>query len=575
MLNSSSSAINSSTGSSESAPRSATKALSFATSASGTPSCSAMIFLTRASISLMTLLREVCVKTGGFYLPRTPDGRTGLAADAAIRSIHVHAAVDVQLRSGDVAGLARGQERHRLRDLLGLAEAAQRDLRQQRGFLRLGQALGHVGLDEARRDAVDGDVAAAQLARQRARHARHAGLGRGVVGLAGVAAGAHDRGDVDDAAEALLHHRAHDLARHAEDRLQVGVVHRVPVGVLHAHGEVVARDAGVVDQHVHAAVFLDDAVDQRRHARGVVDVELDTLAAGVSGQRLGDRLRAGVAGGGADDTEATRGELLRDGTADAARGAGDQRGLDVAVVEIAHASTPFIAASEAGSLMPPVTSSPSMRLTMPASAVPGPHSTTCVMPRAFSDCTTSTQRTAPAAWRTSASRIAAASTGVATSTLLTTGIEGACSVTFSSAACRRSAAGFIRLEWNGADTASSSARLAPAALSISQALSTPALVPAMTVCLGSLKLTASTTSPLASAAALQPSRTACASRPRMAAIAPAPTGTASCMACARRRTSGSASASVSTPAATSAVYSPSEWPAPAAGAAPPSARQAR
>src|SRR4051812_21290368 len=148
MLNSSSRAITSSTVSSESAPRSATKALSLATSASGTPSCSAMIFLTRASISLMTLLREVCVKTGGFYLPGTSDGRTSLAAATAIRSTHVHAAVDVQLGAGDVAGLARRQERHRLRDLLGLAEAVQRDLLQQRGLLRLGQPLRHVGLDE-------------------------------------------------------------------------------------------------------------------------------------------------------------------------------------------------------------------------------------------------------------------------------------------------------------------------------------------------------------------------------------------------------------------------------------------
>ncbi len=49
--------------------------------------------------------------------------------------------------------------------------------------------------------------------------------------------------------------------------------------------------------------------------------------------------------------------------------------------------------------------------------------------------------------------------------------------------------------------------------------------------------------------------------PRMAAIAPVPTGTASCMACARKRTSGAACASVNTPDATSAEYSPSECPA--------------
>ena len=52
-----------------------------------------------------------------------------------------------------------------------------------------------------------------------------------------------------------------------------------------------------------------------------------------------------------------------------------------------------------------------------------------------------------------------------------------------------------------------------------------------------------------------------ASIPSTAAIAPTPTGTASCMACARKRTSGVACASVNMPAATMAEYSPSECPA--------------
>ena len=63
--------------------------------------------------------------------------------------------------------------------------------------------------------------------------------------------------------------------------------------------------------------------------------------------------------------------------------------------------------------------------------------------------------------------------------------------------------------------------------------------------------------------------------PRMAAIAPTPTGTACCIAWARKRTSGAAWASVRTPEATSAEYSPSEWPAITDGSAPPSASQAR
>jgi hypothetical protein len=120
---------------------------------------------------------------------------------------------------------------------------------------------------------------------------------------------------------------------------------------------------------------------------------------------------------------------------------------------------------------------------------------------------------------------------------------------------------------NGAETGSGSARLAPRPSAPRRPASTPALLPAITVCFGSLKLAASTTSPLGGAARTA-CRTASASRPRMAAIAPCPTGTASCMAWARRRTSGRASASVSAPAATSALYSPSEWPATASRQAP-------
>ena len=47
--------------------------------------------------------------------------------------------------------------------------------------------------------------------------------------------------------------------------------------------------------------------------------------------------------------------------------------------------------------------------------------------------------------------------------LLMTGMRGAASVVSASLALSFSAAGFIRLEWNGAETASGNARFAPAA----------------------------------------------------------------------------------------------------------------
>src|SRR5947207_11033174 len=103
--NSSSSAITSSTVSSESAPRSSTNDDSFLISASFTPSCSAMIFLTRCStFSILALLG---VKRGG---------ARGAVFYDTLR--HVHAAVDVQDRAGHVARERRSEVGDRGGDIL-------------------------------------------------------------------------------------------------------------------------------------------------------------------------------------------------------------------------------------------------------------------------------------------------------------------------------------------------------------------------------------------------------------------------------------------------------------------------
>src|SRR4029079_13335190 len=142
MPNSSSSAITSSTVSRESAPRSAMKAFSLVTSASGTPSCSAMIFLTRASISLMTppgvengKTRQPAILAAPTQSSPGPGGPAWLQRSLRRRtpSLHEHAAVDVQFGAGDVARLRAGQEGHRVGDLFGGAQAPQRNLLQQRG----------------------------------------------------------------------------------------------------------------------------------------------------------------------------------------------------------------------------------------------------------------------------------------------------------------------------------------------------------------------------------------------------------------------------------------------------------
>src|SRR5204862_5240327 len=121
-------------------------------------------------------------------------------------------------------------------------------------------------------------------------------------------------------------------------------------------------------------------------------------------------------------------ELARDRIADAARGAGDERYL-----ALEHAHAPFSACSAASSGARSERLSDctcgAMRLVMPASTLPGPHSTMCVAPISTIFSIVSTQRTGDAAWRTSACLIAAGCSTIATSTLLMTGILGAISST--------------------------------------------------------------------------------------------------------------------------------------------------
>src|ERR1051325_7283202 len=166
--NSSSSAITSSTVSSESAPRSSTNEESFLISASFTPSCSAMIFLTACSM----------FSAIDFSFPKR--GRI-------LR--HVHAAVDVQHVPGNVAGGGRREVRDRGGDLGRSAQPAERNLREQRALLLFAQRPCHVGVDEPRRHAVHRDVAARAIATARAPEGPGGRLGGGVVGLAGGAGG--------------------------------------------------------------------------------------------------------------------------------------------------------------------------------------------------------------------------------------------------------------------------------------------------------------------------------------------------------------------------------------------------
>ena len=69
---------------------------------------------------------------------------------------HIHAAVDVQRLAGDVFGARQIDDR--VGDIFYPSQFGERDLVGDGLFLLIVQFVGHVGLDEARRNAVDGDA---------------------------------------------------------------------------------------------------------------------------------------------------------------------------------------------------------------------------------------------------------------------------------------------------------------------------------------------------------------------------------------------------------------------------------
>src|SRR5688500_6493680 len=146
--NSSSSAMTSSTLSSESAPRSSTKEDSFLMSASATPSCSATIFLTRASRLSIELLRSFSPDRAAKNAANTSTATRRLLGQKC-PSIHIHAAIHVNRRAGDVGRGRREKESHGLRHVIDSPESTEGHVLHQLFHLLLGEGARHVGFDES------------------------------------------------------------------------------------------------------------------------------------------------------------------------------------------------------------------------------------------------------------------------------------------------------------------------------------------------------------------------------------------------------------------------------------------
>ena len=79
--------------------------------------------------------------------------------------------------------------------------------------------------------------------------------------MSGIADRPDNRGNVDDAAFLGFHHAAQNATGQAGNRCQIDVDDLVPVFVFHAHGQLILRNARVIDQDMNGAILFLDFID--------------------------------------------------------------------------------------------------------------------------------------------------------------------------------------------------------------------------------------------------------------------------------------------------------------------------
>src|SRR5690606_12664871 len=180
--NSSSNAMTSSTVSRLSAPRSSMKLAPSVTLSASTPRCSTTIFLTRSAVSLICKPSTWCwpatrhlrwsVFVSGTIAANQaerwnpPAGAVNSRRRNPAGADHRHAAVDVQVLAGDVAGAVGGAIERGGSYVVACPHLFPADRAHDRLALLVVQLVGHGRLDEAGGDAVDGDAARGDLLRQ-------------------------------------------------------------------------------------------------------------------------------------------------------------------------------------------------------------------------------------------------------------------------------------------------------------------------------------------------------------------------------------------------------------------------
>ncbi len=130
---------------------------------------------------------------------------------------------------------------------------------------------------------VDGDPVRGEGKGRRRGEADDARLGGGVVGLVGTRAEAGDGRHIDDAAIPLGHHHPPGGLEAEEGGLEIEVKHTIPLRLGYVHQRRDGHVAGVVDQNIQAAHFLDQALDSYPNGGHVQEIDHQRHGASPAG----------------------------------------------------------------------------------------------------------------------------------------------------------------------------------------------------------------------------------------------------------------------------------------------------
>ena len=237
------------------------------------------------------------------------------------------AAIHDQRLAGDIRAAIAGEQERDFGNFVGLSEMLDGlifDDLAELGFV-VPEIFAQNGLDQAGCDRVDSHAVGSQFQGIGLRHHDERGLGHAVEQAVELWTETGNGRNIDDGAGAALAHAGGHGLNETEGAFQVDLDHLVELGLIHLESRFLGDIGGrIVDQDIDPAELAMGGVDELADVGGAPDVACQGIdPAGAIRDFGGDLLKGLELAAADDDRGAFAGERFRDGSSDAAAGAGD------------------------------------------------------------------------------------------------------------------------------------------------------------------------------------------------------------------------------------------------------------